>query len=82
MESTIYKDRDRKFAIIPDYENNIFLMYDCNSEGVINMETEGILREINQETLSKLESFFKIDIVSEKYGIKIINEEEISLQEA
>lgn len=68
--------KDFNMAIKIDDNTKELLAYDVKN-GVAELESEGILKEVNQELYNALET--NLNINPSEYGIEI-NNEEVSLQ--
>lgn len=68
--------KDFNMAIKIDDNTKELLAYDVKN-GVAELESEGILKEVNQELYNALETHLNIN--PNEYGIEI-NNEEVSLQ--
>lgn len=68
--------KDFNMAIKIDDNTKELLAYDVKN-GVAELESEGILKEVNQELYNALET--QLNINPNEYGIEI-NNEEVSLQ--
>lgn len=68
--------KDFNMAIKIDDNTKELLAYDVKN-GVAELESEGILKEVNQELYNALET--NLNINPNEYGIEI-NNEEVSLQ--
>jgi hypothetical protein len=59
--------------VVKDEENKIFLSYDIE-DGKMQIHTEGILKEINQEIADLIQQRFDINLSD--YGIKIVDSDQ------
>jgi hypothetical protein len=64
-----YKDKKQNLAISIDEENMLVYLYDC-TDNLVNMESEGILQELDADTYDEVNKHFNTDI--SKYGVKKI----------
>ncbi len=70
MSNNILYIKEQYLAVVVDKNNKLLLSY--SSIDGIELTSEGILKEINNELNAKISQHFKIDV--EDYGVDVVYE--------
>ncbi len=70
MDKKILYIKKYQLVVVVDENNNLLLSYD--SIDGLELTSEGILKEVNDELNLKISQYFKIDI--EDYGVAVVCE--------
>jgi len=70
MDKKILYIKEHQLVVVVDENNNLLLSYD--SIDGLELTSEGILKEVNDELNSKISQYFKIDIGD--YGVAVVCE--------
>jgi len=70
MDKKILYLKEHQLVVVLDKDNNLLLSYD--SIDGLELTSEGILKEVNDELNLKISQYFKIDIGN--YGVAVVSE--------